>query len=253
MGAKRAPERVERLRQRLLDGMAERGIPQHIAEDVYEKILGFTGFGFPESHAQSFAHLVYASAYLKRHYPAAFTAALVRNQPMGFYSSQSLLSDARHHGVVVRGVDINASDVYPTLEEPLPVESDHPHAPSKPQPAIRLGFSGIRNLGEDTAKAIAAGRPYTSMEDLARRVRLSTAALEALATAGAFGSVPVKDGHEPGKDGYEPEKGSREPRKDGGEPRQTLSRREALWAAGALAGTGPGQLEGVTPGATAPA
>ncbi|XVQ08404.1 error-prone DNA polymerase [Spirillospora sp. CA-255316] len=230
MGAKRAPERVERLKQRLLDGMAERGIPADIAEDVYEKILGFTGFGFPESHAQSFAHLVYASAYLKRHYPAAFTAALVRNQPMGFYSPQSLLADARRHGVVVRGVDINASGAHPTLEEPLPVDSDHPHAPVKPQPAIRLGFTGIRNLGDEAAEAIAAGRPYTSMEDLARRVRLSAAALEALATAGAFGSVPVRDG-----DGT------------GG-----LTRREALWAAGALAGTGPGQLEGVTPGANAP-
>ncbi len=222
MGAKRAPERVERLRRRLLDGMAERGIPADIAESVYEKILGFTGFGFPESHAQSFAHLVYASAYMKRHYPAAFTAALVRNQPMGFYSPQSLLADARHHGVVVRSVDINASDVHPTLEEPVAVESDHPHAPAEPQPAIRLGFAGVRNVGEETAEAIAAGRPYTSMEDLARRVPLSQGALEALATAGAF-------------------------------DRFGLSRREALWAAGALAGTGPGRIEGVTPGAAAPA
>ncbi|TDC44588.1 error-prone DNA polymerase [Actinomadura sp. KC345] len=222
MGAKRAPERVERLRRRLLDGMAERGIPAEIAESVYEKILGFTGFGFPESHAQSFAHLVYASAWLKRHFPAAFTAALVRNQPMGFYSSQSLLADARHHGVVVRGVDINASDVHPTLEEAIEVESGHPHAPAEPQPAIRLGFAGIRNLGEESAEAVAAGRPYTSMEDLARRVPLSAGALEALATAGAFDPLG-------------------------------LSRREALWAAGALAGSGPGQLEGVTPGASAPA
>ncbi|HEY8482945.1 MAG TPA: OB-fold nucleic acid binding domain-containing protein, partial [Spirillospora sp.] len=221
MGAKRAPERVERLKRRLLDGMAERGIPADVAEDVYEKILGFTGFGFPESHAQSFAHLVYASAYMKRHYPAAFTAALVRNQPMGFYSPQTLLADARRHGVVVRNVDINASDVHPTLEEPIPVESDHPHAPAEPQPAIRLGLAGIRNLGEETAEAIAAGRPYTGMEDLARRVPLSAGALEALATAGAFDSFG-------------------------------LSRREALWAAGALAGSGPGRLEGVTPGASAP-
>ncbi|MCP9977846.1 helix-hairpin-helix domain-containing protein [Actinomadura madurae] len=205
MGAKRAPERVERLRRRLLDGMAERGIPAEIAESVYEKILGFTGFGFPESHAQSFAHLVYASAWLKRHYPAAFTAALVRNQPMGFYSPHSLLNDARRHGVVVRSVDINASDVHPTLEEPIEVESGHPHAPAAAQPAIRLGFAGIRNLGDDTAEAVADGRPYTSMEDLARRVPLSAGALEALATAGAF-------------DGF------------------GLSRREALWAAGALAG-----------------
>ncbi|WP_131743161.1 error-prone DNA polymerase [Actinomadura roseirufa] len=221
MGAKRAPERVERLRHRLLDGMAERGIPADVAESVYEKILGFTGFGFPESHAQSFAHLVYASAWLKRHHPAAFTAALLRNQPMGFYNPQSLLADARRHGVVVRPVDINASDVYPVLEEPVEVESAHPHAPSEPQPAIRLGLAGIRNLGTETAEAVAAGRPYTSMEDLARRVPLSAGALESLATAGAFGGFG-------------------------------LSRREALWAAGALAGSGPGQFEGAAPGAVAP-
>ncbi|MFC7733396.1 helix-hairpin-helix domain-containing protein [Actinomadura keratinilytica] len=222
MGAKRAPERVGRLRERLLSGMAERGIPADVAEDVYEKILGFTGYGFPESHAQSFAHLVYASAWLKRHYPAAFTAALVRNQPMGFYSPQSLLADARRHGVEVRGVDVNASGAHPTLEEPVPVRSRHPHAPSAPQPAIRLGLAGVRNLGEEAAEAIAAGRPYASMEDLARRVPLSAAALEALATAGAFGCFG-------------------------------LSRREALWAAGALAGSGPDQLEGATPGTVAPA
>jgi error-prone DNA polymerase len=241
MSAKRAPERIEQLRDRLLSGMAERGIPREVAEEAYEKILGFASFGFPESHAQSFAHLVYASAWLKRHYPAAFTAALVRNQPMGFYSPQSLLADARRHGVEVRGVDINASDALPTLEEPsaavpagerkgqptgkmkgeTAAACDHPHAPGRPQPAIRLGLSGIRNLGSDMAERIAAGRPYHSMEDLVRRVPLSTAALEALATAGAFGCFG-------------------------------LTRRSALWAAGALAGDGPGRLPGLAPGATAP-
>jgi error-prone DNA polymerase len=221
MSAKRAPERIEELRERLLSGMAERGIPPDVAEEAYEKILGFASFGFPESHAQSFAHLVYASAWLKRHYPAAFTAALVRNQPMGFYSPQSLLADARRHGVEVRGVDINASDALPTLEEPVAVACDHPHAPVEPQPAIRLGLSGIRNLGKDVAERIAAERPYHSMEDLVRRIPLSTAALEALATAGAFGCFG-------------------------------LTRRSALWAAGALAGGGPGQLPGVVPGVQAP-
>jgi error-prone DNA polymerase len=228
MSAKRAPERIEQLRDRLLSGMAERGIPRGVADEAYEKILGFASFGFPESHAQSFAHLVYASAWLKRHYPAAFTAALVRNQPMGFYSPQSLLADARRHGVQVRGVDINASDALPTLEGPpatgtggTAIACDHPHAPAEPQPAIRLGLSGIRNLGKDVAEQIAAGRPYRSMEDLVRRVPLSTAALEALATAGAFGCFG-------------------------------LTRRSALWAAGALAGGGPGQLPGLVPGAEAP-
>ena len=118
MSAKRAPERIEELRQRLLDGMAERGIGPEVAEDIYAKILAFSNYGFPESHAISFAYLVYASAWLKRYYPAAFTAALLRNQPMGFYAPHSLINDARRHGVTVRGVDVNASDALATLEDP---------------------------------------------------------------------------------------------------------------------------------------
>src|SRR5580698_8518977 len=130
MSSKRAPERIEELRQRLLDGMAERGIGPAIAHDIYAKILAFSNYGFPESHAISFAYLVYASAWLKRYYPAAFTAALLRNQPMGFYAPHSLVNDARRHGVVVRGVDVNASDALATLEGT--------------PPAIRLGLSEVR-------------------------------------------------------------------------------------------------------------
>src|SRR5262249_36191957 len=104
MSSKRAPERIEELRARLLDGMAERGIPLGTAEDIYQKILAFSSYGFPESHAISFAYLVYASAWLKCYYPAAFTAALLRAQPMGFYSPASLISDVRRHSVEVRGV-----------------------------------------------------------------------------------------------------------------------------------------------------
>src|SRR6185437_15896129 len=118
MSAKRAPERIEELRQRLLDGMAERGIGPAVAEDIYVKILAFSNYGFPESHAISFAYLVYASAWLKRYYPAAFTAALLRNQPMGFYAPHSLINDARRHGVTVRGVDVNASDAPALLARP---------------------------------------------------------------------------------------------------------------------------------------
>ncbi|WP_308104348.1 error-prone DNA polymerase [Actinocorallia sp. API 0066] len=221
MSSKRAPERIERLRARLLAGMTERGIPRDVALDVYDKILGFSSFGFPESHSQSFAHLVYASSWLKRHFPAAFTAALLRNQPMGFYSPQSLLGDAKRHGVTVRPVDVNASAAQATLEEPLPPTTRHPHGPERRQPAIRIGLDAVRDLGDEAAQRIAEGRPYTSMEDLALRVPLSAAALEALATAGAF-------------------------------DRFGLSRREAIWTAGALAGTRPGQLPGTTPGLRAP-
>ncbi|MGE5287109.1 MAG: error-prone DNA polymerase [Micromonosporaceae bacterium] len=238
MSSKRAPERIEELRHRLLDGMAARDIPAAVAEEVYEKILAFSSYGFPESHAISFAYLVYASAWVKRYYPAAFTAALLRNQPMGFYAPATLIADARHHGVEVRRVDVNASDALATLE-PAPHEPaarEHPHecgtdvaiTPSVPhswgsegQPAIRLGLSGVRNLGRRQAETIAAGRPYANLDDFARRTQLSAAALEALALAGAFGCFG-------------------------------LSRREALWAAGALASARPGQLPGTTPGVTAP-
>src|SRR5262249_42397389 len=149
MSAKRAPERIERLRTRLLEGMAANGIPRDVAEEVYEKIYGFSSFGFPESHAQSFAYLVYASCWLKRYHPAAYTAAVVRNQPMGFSSPQSLLADARRHGVTVRGVDINASEVLATLEEMVPPARAHPHAPQEEQPAIRVGLGSVRDLGTE--------------------------------------------------------------------------------------------------------
>ena len=228
MSSKRAPERIEELRGRLLDGMAANGIPPPVAEDIYVKILAFSSYGFPESHAISFAYLVYASAWLKCYYPAAFTAALLRAQPMGFYAPASLIGDVRRHGVEVRGVDVNASAVLATLEK----SGDSHNAPSPPrrgppasvaapaQPAIRLGLSEVRNLGEKAA-AVVAGQPYRDLEDFARRTRLPVPALEALATAGAFGCFGI-------------------------------GRREALWAAGAAATIRPGQLPGTTPGLAAP-
>lgn len=221
MGSKRAPERVEALRDRLMTGMAARGITPGVAEDIYGKLLGFSSYGFPESHAFSFAYIVYASCYLKRYYPAAFTTALLNNQPMGFYHSRTLLDDARRHGVTVRPVDVQASAADASLEDRVPVPHGLAHAPRESQPAIRLGLATVRNLGAAAAERIAAARPYRSMEDLARRTQISTRALESLATADAFASLG-------------------------------LSRRDAIWAAGGLAGIGPGQLDGTTPGLTAP-
>jgi error-prone DNA polymerase len=250
MSSKRAPERIDELRDRLMDGMAAHDIPSEVAQDIYLKILAFSSYGFPESHAISFAYLVYASAWLKCCYPAAFTAALLRAQPMGFYSPASLISDVRRHGVEVRGVDVNASAVLATLESPefkiyngnLPpgqaaevgggaAESAAAGAVAAGvgiagggiagQPAIRLGLSDVRNLGEEKAAAVVAGQPYRDLEDLARRTRLPAPALEALATAGAFGCFGI-------------------------------SRREALWAAGAAATIRSGQLPGTTPGLAAP-
>src|SRR5260370_23906195 len=250
MSSKRAPERIEELRERLLEGMAANGIPADVAEDIYVKILAFSSYGFPESHAISFAYLVYASAWLKCYYPAAFTAALLRAQPMGFYSPASLISDVRRHGVEVRSVDVNVSAVLATLEKPesqtfeihngsQPNQAEGVDAaggdaargagepdpaggrPVAGQPAIRLGLSDVRNLGADPAAAVVAGQPYRDLEGFPRRTRPPAPALEALATSGAFGCFGI-------------------------------SRREALWAAGAAAAIRSGQLPGPTPGLAAP-
>jgi error-prone DNA polymerase len=216
MSSKRSPERLAELRQRLLDGMRGNGIGEDVAEDIYQKILAFSSYGFPESHAISFAFLVYASAYLKYYYPAAFTCALLRNQPMGFYAPHSLVNDARRHGVTVRGVDVNASDALATLEGTADDQVD-----PRDGPVIRLGLASVRNLGSDAAERAAAGRPYRDLPDFARRTALSGPALEALATAGAFGCFG-------------------------------LTRRAALWAAGAAASIRAGQLEDTVPGLAAP-
>ncbi|MEV0192238.1 error-prone DNA polymerase [Kitasatospora purpeofusca] len=213
MGSKRSHERVAALRERLLAGMKQRGIQDDVAEDVYTKIDAFSGYGFPESHAASFALLVYASAWLKYHYPEAFTCALLANQPMGFYSPLTLIQDARRHGVTVLPADVNRSSAEPTLED-----SAEPGG----RPAIRLGLAAVRGLGEEHAEAVAAGRPYADLEDFARRTALPAATLEALATAGAFTSLGV-------------------------------TRRRALWSAGLLARTTDQMLPGTAPALTAPA
>ena len=179
MGSKRSAERMERLKARLFDGMAERGITGDVAEQIYEKLAAFANFGFPESHSVSFAYLVYSSAWLKLHYPAAFCAALLNAQPMGFYSPHSLVQDARRHGVVIRTPDINASGAGATLE---------PCEDSEGGLAVRLGVGSVRTIGDDLAERIDAGRPYVDMEDVARRNALTLAQLEALATAGCFSS-----------------------------------------------------------------
>ncbi len=174
MGAKRSSERMERLRARLYDGMAANGIDRATADVVYDKLAAFANYGFPESHSVSFAYLVYASSWIKLHYPAAFCAALLNAQPMGFYSPQSLVADARRHGVTVRGPDVNASAATAILE---------------PDGAVRLGVGSVRRIGEQLAERIAGARPYASMEDVVSRAGVDRRQLESLATAGAFGSL----------------------------------------------------------------
>ena len=230
MSSKRSAERMEALHLRLVEGMIARGIDAATAEVVFDRLRAFADFGFPESHAFSFAHLVYASAWLKARRPEDFYAGLLAAQPMGFWSPQSLVADARRHGVRVLPADVNAS------HEEARVRTRRQEAgrmlrggagretgwePLRPSPdalspldihpdlAVRLGLAPLKGLGGRAASAIVSERlahgPYTDVADLARRVRLSRRRLETLAAAGALASLGV-------------------------------GRRRALWAAGVLAG-----------------
>jgi error-prone DNA polymerase len=183
---KRSHERMAALRGRLLAGMAERGIARADAEAIHQQLLAFAGYGFPESHAASFALLVYASAWVKRHHPAVFAAALLDSQPMGFYAPHTIVEDAKRHGVEVRGVDVQHSGWTSRLEGPSP---GAPAAPDE-TPALRVGLSVVRGLPREVGEAVVAARegggPFRSPGDLALRARLSRAWLARLAEAGAL-------------------------------------------------------------------
>jgi error-prone DNA polymerase len=205
MGSKRSTERMQRLRGRFFDGMRRmHGADDEVIDRVYEKLEAFANFGFPESHSLSFASLVFYSSWFKLHHPAAFCAALLRAQPMGFYSPQSLVADARRHGVTVHGPCVAASLVHATLENS--------------GTEVRLGLGGVRHIGDDLAEKLVEERnangPFDSLLDLTTRVQLSVPQTEALATAGALRCFG-------------------------------MSRREALWAAGAAATQRPDRLPGV--------
>ncbi|MCK5752032.1 MAG: error-prone DNA polymerase, partial [Mycobacterium sp.] len=182
MGSKRSTEKMRRLRGRFFDGMRElHGITGEVAERIYEKLEAFANFGFPESHSLSFASLVFYSSWFKLHHPAAFCAALLRAQPMGFYSPQSLVADARRHGVIVHGPDVNASLAHATLEN-AGME-------------VRLGLGSVRHIGDELAEKLVEERkahgPFSSLLDMTGRVQLSVPQTEALATAGALGCFGI--------------------------------------------------------------
>ncbi|WP_408899395.1 error-prone DNA polymerase [Nocardioides sp. R1-1] len=191
MGSKRGVERIEKVKDKLYAGMARKGITGDAADAIYVQILSFSGFGFAESHALSFALLVYASSWFKLHYPAAFLAGLLRNQPMGFYSPQSLVADARRHGVLVLPPDLARSGVQAGLE-PAPKTSEEPSADPLRYDgalAVRLGLDAVKGIGTEVATRIVQARadaPFADIRDLSRRAGLSQAQLEALATAGAL-------------------------------------------------------------------
>ncbi|HEX6392276.1 MAG TPA: error-prone DNA polymerase [Acidimicrobiales bacterium] len=229
MGSKRSVEKMEQLKARFYGGMEERGIVGEVADSIWDKLVAFANFGFPESHSVSFAYLVYSSAWLKCYYPSAFCAGLLDGQPMGFWSPQTLVADARRHGVVVRRPCVNSSGAKSRLEA---CEESAGGA------AVRLGLSYVRGVGDEVAERMEAGQPYRDMEDVVRRVGLSAPQSEALATAGAFECFG-------------------------------LARRAALWGAGAVAAAGgdvdatsgavtgrsgrvAARLEGLVTGADAP-
>nr|WP_315464737.1 PHP domain-containing protein [uncultured Rhodoferax sp.] len=187
---------------RLVGGMVERGYPPDFAEAIFRQMEGFGEYGFPESHAASFALLVYISCWLKRHEPACFLAAMLNSQPLGFYGPAQLVQDARRHGVEVRAVDVLHSAWDCTLESP---QAPHPAAPQTAvqhpaangwalqiQPAIRLGLRMVSGLQQAVAERICAARrsgPFTSTQDLALRCQLDAGDLKALASADALISL----------------------------------------------------------------
>jgi error-prone DNA polymerase len=188
MTHRRSHERIEGMRSRLLAGMAARGIAAADAELIFHQLLGFAGYGFPESHSASFALLVYASAWLKRHHPAAFACALLNSQPMGFYAPHTLVEDAKRHGVEVRGVDVLASEWESTLEG----RGRGAPAAAGETPAVRIGLHAVRGLPREVGAAILgarAGAPFASLGDLVRRAGISRAWLVRLAEAGALGAL----------------------------------------------------------------
>jgi error-prone DNA polymerase len=229
MTHKRSAEAMARLRDEVYAGMAANGITGRAADEIWEKLQGFSSFGFPESHSVSFAYIVYMSAWLRYHYPAEYLAGLLNAQPMGFYSPNTLIQDAQRHGVVVLGPCVNASSYDCTIEK---IEADPDDVveylggrwrrgrgpvedPLREAVGVRLGLRYVRNLGEAEIARIETARmvvgPFRSPEDLAHRTGLPLDALEGLAAAGALESVG-------------------------------LGRREGMWAAGALAEIDPGRL-----------
>lgn len=231
IGSKYHKKRMKILHQRLYDGMSQRNIPQKYKEQIVESFKGFAEFGFPESHAFSFAYIVYASAWLKVFFPEYFYASILASQPMGFYSPASLLADAKKHGVAVAGTSVVFSEIAAAVEtvddveekcgpesmgmEGLPIRK---MLRVDPQRKVRLGLNVIKGLSQSSMQRILTKRQehdFTGLADFALRTNLSEKELELLAQAGAFADLGI-------------------------------SRREALWSAGKVAN--PNEWQPFLPG-----
>ncbi len=169
MSRKRSEEAIEAYRPRFVEGCLGNDIDEHTAHTIYDKLVGFSGFGFPKSHAAAFGLLAYQSAWLRRYHPAEFLCALLNAQPMGFYPPSSLVRDAQRRGVEVRPPHINDSEARCTVEGG----------------AVRVGVGYVQSVGEEDAEAVEAGRPYADLGDLARRAEVQRGVLEAVVAAGA--------------------------------------------------------------------
>lgn len=173
---------LDKYYDRIVNGMLERGYEKTFADGIFQQILGFGEYGFPESHAASFALLVYASSWLKCHEPEAFLAAMLNSQPMGFYSPSQLVQDAKRHGVEVLPVDVTISSWDSSLER----------VDRAAKPAVRLGLSLLRGMRDGAAERIEisrAVRPFETVSDLARRAQLDRHDLQVLAAANALSSL----------------------------------------------------------------
>jgi error-prone DNA polymerase len=206
MATFRSKGNIEVLQDKMVGRMVERGYDPDFAQRCFDQIKGFGEYGFPESHAASFAHLVYVSSWLRWKYPAAFACALLNSQPMGFYAPAQIVRDAREHGVEVREVDVNRSEWDCTLESPLPLAGGEErsegvglsaNAPTpRPPPAsgrgscaLRLGLRQIDGLRSADVERLVAARPYASVEELRSRGRVPVHAIQRLAAADAFRSL----------------------------------------------------------------
>jgi error-prone DNA polymerase len=195
MAAWRRNGELEKFEARLIGGMIERGYSADFAQRLFGQIKGFGEYGFPESHAASFALLVYVSAWLKRYEPAAFCCALLNSQPMGFYAPQQLVRSARDHGVEVRPIDVNHSDWDCTLERGATAGMDaHGSATRRAMAggALRLGMRLVKGLAAEAAARVRDARaasPFSSVQDLAERARLNAKDLGVLASAGALATL----------------------------------------------------------------
>ncbi len=185
MSRKRSHDALEAYRERFVAGAAEKRVDAETADKVFDKLVGFSGFGFPKAHAAAFGLLAYQSQWLRRHFPAEFLCALLNAQPMGFYPPATLVRDAQRHGVEVRPADVNLSAAHCSLEWGQTTSGLTP-------PAVRIGINYIASVGEDEAEALVAERDanglFGDVADLARRASISRGGLESLVKSGACDS-----------------------------------------------------------------